>query len=70
MCGIGCCLTAYLYTAKTMLSNVYSSHNVHMYTQNKISTLLPLVLITSYCVGTSTKKTLCLQNVLIYCRCR
>ncbi len=57
MCGIGCCLTAYLFTSKTMLSNVYSSHNVHMYyTQNKISTLLPLVLITSYCVGTSTKK--------------
>ncbi len=36
------------------LSNVYSSHNLHMYTLNKISTLLPLVLITSYCVGTST----------------
>jgi hypothetical protein len=25
-----------------------------MYTLNKVSTLLPLVLITSYCVGTST----------------
>jgi hypothetical protein len=36
------------------LSCVYSSHNVHMYTLNKISALLPLVLITSYCVGTST----------------
>jgi len=36
------------------LCNIYSSHNVHMYTQNKVSTLLPLVLITSYCVGTST----------------
>jgi hypothetical protein len=35
-------------------SCVYSSHNVHKYTMNKISTLLPLVLNTSYCVGTST----------------
>jgi hypothetical protein len=36
------------------LSCVYSNHNLHMYTLNKVSTLLPLVLITSYCVGTST----------------
>jgi hypothetical protein len=36
------------------LSCVYSNHNVHMYTLNKVSSLLPLVLITSYCVGTST----------------
>ncbi len=34
-------------------SCVYSNHNVHMYTLNKVSTPLPLVLITSYCVGTS-----------------
>jgi hypothetical protein len=27
---------------------------MYMYTQNKVSTLLPLVLITSFCVGTST----------------
>jgi hypothetical protein len=36
------------------LSAVFSIHNVHMYTLNKISILLLLVLITSYCVGLST----------------
>jgi hypothetical protein len=36
------------------LSAVFSIHNVHMYTLNKISILLLLVLITSYCVGLFT----------------
>ncbi len=45
-------------TPEPVLSAVFtvvsSSHNVHMYTLKKISTLLLLVLITFYCVGTST----------------
>ncbi len=40
-----------LYTLHTC---VYSNHNVHMYFQNKVSILLLFVLITSYCVGSST----------------
>jgi hypothetical protein len=43
-----------LHNISSSISCVYSNHNVHMYTLNKVSTLLPLVLITSYCVGTST----------------
>ncbi len=33
---------------------VYSKRSVHMYCQNKVSILFPLVIITSYCVGSST----------------
>jgi hypothetical protein len=44
-----------LHNISSTSSCVYSNHNVHMYTLNKVSTPLPLVLITSYCVGTSTK---------------
>ncbi len=42
--------TQYYATSKepVPLHNICRSHNVHMYTQNKVSTLLPLVLITSY----------------------
>jgi hypothetical protein len=43
-----------LHNISSTSSCVYSNHNVHMYTLNKVSTPLPLVLITSYCVGTST----------------
>ncbi len=43
-----------LHNISSPISCVYSYHNVHMYTLNKVSTLLPLVLITSYCVGPST----------------
>jgi hypothetical protein len=46
--------TGSLHNISSSIGCVYSNHNVHMYTLNKVSTLLPLVLITSYCVGTST----------------
>ncbi len=50
------------------LSCVYSSHIVHMYTLNKISKLLLLVLITSYCVDLSTvvTPTWCLSTWLAW----
>jgi hypothetical protein len=38
-------------------------------TQNKVSTLLPLVLITSYCVGTSTAVEIQLLCFICYCCC-
>jgi hypothetical protein len=43
-----------LHNISSSISCVNSYHNVHMCTLNKVSTLLPLVLITSYFVGTST----------------
>jgi hypothetical protein len=43
-----------LHNISSTSSCVYSNNNVHMYTLNKVSTPLPLVLITSYCVVTST----------------
>ncbi len=45
-----------LHNISSTSSCVYSNHNVHMYTLNKVITPLPLVLMTSYCVGTSTAR--------------
>ncbi len=45
-----------LHNISSTSSCVYSNHNVHINTLNKVSTPLPLVLITSYCVGTSTDR--------------
>ncbi len=38
---------------------VYNTRSVHMYCQNKVSLLLLVVLITSYCVRSSTNCTFC-----------